>query len=101
MGKLLAIDGLGLVRRVYQANPDPDSAQKAEAALHNCQLSFRKLLNTHQPSHACAVFDAGGQTWRHEILPDYRATREPMPTALQEALPAFQERLRQSGLAVL
>jgi protein Xni len=92
---------LGLVRRVYQANPDPDSAGKAEQALRNCQLSFRKLLNNHEPSHALAVFDHGGHTWRHDILPAYRAKREPMPQALQEALPGFQERLRESGLAVL
>jgi len=101
MGKLLAIDGLGLVRRVYQANPDPDSAAKAEQALHNCLLSFRKLLNTHQPSHAFAAFDFGGHTWRHDIFPAYRAEREPMPQPLAEALPAFQDRLRDTGLAVL
>ncbi|HEX7644964.1 MAG TPA: 5'-3' exonuclease H3TH domain-containing protein [Burkholderiaceae bacterium] len=101
MGKLLAIDGLGLVRRVYQANPDPDSADKAEQALRNCQLSFRKLLNTHQPSHALAVFDHGGHTWRHDIFPAYRAHREPMQQVLHEALPAFYERLRETGLTVL
>jgi DNA polymerase-1 len=101
MGKLLAIDGLGLVRRVYQANPDPDSADKVEQALRNCQLSFRKLLKNHEPSHAVAVFDHGGHTWRHDILPAYRSKREPIPQALNDALPAFQERLRETGLAVL
>lgn len=101
MAKLLVIDGLGLVRRVYQANPDPDSADKAEQALRNCQLSFRKLLNTHEPSHALAVFDHGGHTWRHDILPSYRARREPMPQDLQHALPAFHDRLRETGLIVL
>lgn len=101
MGKLLAIDGLGLVRRVYQANPEPDSAEKAELALRNCQLSFRKLLNTHQPSHAFAAFDVGGPTWRHDILPAYRGNREPMPQALHDALPAFQEKLKETGLVAL
>jgi len=101
MGKLLAIDGQGLVRRVYQANPDPDSPAKAEQALRNCELSIRKLENTHQPSHAFAVFDAGGHTWRHDILPAYRARRDPVPEPLAEALPAFYERLRESGLTVL
>ncbi|MBV8634203.1 MAG: 5'-3' exonuclease [Burkholderiaceae bacterium] len=99
--KLLTIDGLGLVRRVYQANPEPDSAEKAEQSLRNCQLSFRKLLNTHEPSHALAVFDFGGHTWRHDILPDYRAGHDAMPQALHEALPAFYERLRETGLTVL
>lgn len=101
MGKLLAIDGLGLVRRVYQANPEPDGAEKAEQALRNCQLSFRKLLNNHQPSHAFAAFDFGGHTWRHDILPSYRMRREPMPQALHDALPSFQEQLRDTGLCVL
>jgi len=33
MGKLLAIDGLNIVRRVYQASPEADDSAKAESAL--------------------------------------------------------------------
>lgn len=101
MGKLLAIDGLNIVRRVYEANPDEDSPAKAEVALRNAFSSFRRLLDTHQPTHVLAAFDSGGLTWRNEIHPPYRAHRTPMPPVLREKLPAFYERLSDAGLKVL
>ncbi len=101
MGKLLAIDGLNIVRRVYEANTEPDSAAKAEAALRHALLSFKKLLATHQPSHVLPAFDVGGHTWRHELYSLYRANRAPMPDALREQLPSFYEQLTSLGLTVV
>jgi len=79
LGKLLAIDGLNIVRRVYEAGPEEDSADKAAIALGHALSSFRKLLATHQPSHVLAAFDFGGHTWRHDAYPAYRQHRAPMP----------------------
>ena len=101
MGKLLAIDGLNIVRRVYEASPDEDSAEKAATALRHAQSSFRRLLDTHAPTHVLAAFDHGGPTWRHALYPRYREQRAPMPSFLREALPAFYEALTASGLHVL
>ncbi|MES2296851.1 MAG: 5'-3' exonuclease H3TH domain-containing protein [Pseudomonadota bacterium] len=101
MQKLLAIDGLNIVRRVYEASPEPDSTEKAETALRHALSSFRKLLATHEPTHVLAAFDAGGHTWRHALYPRYREQRAPMPAPLREALPQFQARLQDAGLQVL
>jgi DNA polymerase-1 len=101
MGKLLAIDGLNIVRRVYEASADPDSADKAATALRHALSSFRSLRAVHAPSHVLAAFDAGGDTWRHALFPRYREGRAPMPSFLREALPGFFERLRGDGLHVL
>jgi len=101
MGKLLTIDGLNIVRRVFEANPDPDLAAKADAALRNSLSSFRKLLDTHQPTHVLPAFDAGGHTWRHDLYPRYRENRQPMPIELRERLPAFYEQLAHLGLKVV
>ncbi|NNG25083.1 5'-3' exonuclease [Telluria aromaticivorans] len=100
-GKLLAIDGLNIVRRVYEASPEPDSDLKASIALRHAFSSFRILLETHAPTHVLAAFDHGGTTWRHALYPRYRENRAPMPGYLREALPEFHERLRQAGLHVL
>ncbi|MCG2586703.1 5'-3' exonuclease H3TH domain-containing protein [Massilia sp. TS11] len=91
--KLLAIDGLNIVRRVYEASPEPDSPEKAETALRHALSSFRRLLTTHAPSHALAAFDAGGSTWRHALYARYREGRAPMPAPLRAALPEFHARL--------
>lgn len=101
MGKLLAIDGLNIVRRVYEASPDEDSPDKAEVALRHALSSFRRLLSTHQPTHVLAAFDYGGATWRSEIYPLYRVNRTPMPQPLKERLPEFYTTLSNLGLRVV
>lgn len=98
MAKLLAIDGLYIVRRVYEANTDPESAGKAETALRHAHMSFRKLLLTHLPTHVLAAFDHGGQTWRHQIYPAYRLHHAPLPEELTEGLPDFFHKLEDFGL---
>lgn len=101
MARLLAIDGLNIVRRVYEASPEPDSAEKAEIALRHALSSFRKLINGHAPSHVLAAFDVGGPTWRHALYAGYRAGRAPMPEPLRAGLPGFYEKLAGFGLTVL
>jgi len=98
--KLLAIDGLNIVRRVYEASPEPDSDLKASIALRHAFSSFRNVLETHAPTHVLAAFDYGGATWRHALYPRYREHRAPMPAALRAALPEFQERLKTAGVPV-
>jgi DNA polymerase-1 len=99
--KLLAIDGLNVVRRVYEASPEPDSDLKASIALRHAFSSFRNLIEAHAPTHVLAAFDYGGSTWRHALYPRYRENRAPMPSFLREALPGFHERLAAAGLHVL
>ncbi|HEY8101333.1 MAG TPA: 5'-3' exonuclease H3TH domain-containing protein [Burkholderiaceae bacterium] len=101
MAKLLTIDGLNIVRRVYEANRDPDTPEKAEDALRHASSSFRTILNMHEPTHALAAFDYGGHTWRHDLYSQYRAHRKPMPDVLKERLPAFYESLSELGLMVV
>ncbi|WP_426190042.1 5'-3' exonuclease [Massilia sp. DWR3-1-1] len=101
MGKLLAIDGLNIVRRVYEASPEPDSHEKAALALRHALSSFRRLLEAHDPSHVLVAFDHGGPTWRHALYPRYREQRAPMPAFLRDALPDFHAKLAASGIRVV
>jgi protein Xni len=102
--KLLAIDGLNIVRRVYQASVEPDtgdSAQAADIALRHALSSFRNLLSAHLPTHVLAAFDVAGPTWRHALYPRYREGRTPMPDVLRERLPDFYLKLFDLGLHVV
>src|SRR5690606_38937890 len=98
MGKLLAIDGMNIVRRVYEANDETELEAKAELALRHALSSFRKLLATHVPTHVLPVFDAGGRTWRHDVFAAYREQREAVPAALQAGLAGFCAQLGEWGL---
>ncbi len=101
MAKLLAIDGLNIVRRIYEASPEPDSPEKAAVALRFSLSAFHKLLHEHAPSHVVAAFDFGGPTWRHHLYADYRAHRAPMPDALRESLPDLFQQLDKFHIKVL
>jgi len=98
MARLLAIDGLNIVRRVYEASPEPDSDLKADIALRHALSSFRHLINGHEPSHVLPAFDFGGRTWRHDLYEGYREGRAPMPEPLRAALPGFYASLEKIGL---
>jgi protein Xni len=98
MARLLAIDGLNIVRRVYEASPEPDSDLKADIALRHALSSFRHLINGHEPTHVLPAFDFGGRTWRHDLYEGYREGRAPMPDPLRAALPGFYDTLAKIGL---
>lgn len=104
MAKLLAIDGMHIVRRIFEANDEPDPADKAQAALRHALPSFRRLLATQQPTHVLCAFDQDGHashTWRHALHPGYRANHAAPPEALRERLPAFFDQLRATGLCIV
>ena len=101
MGKLLAIDGLNIVRRIYEASPEPDSPEKAETAMRFSLAAFHKLRHEHAPTHMVAAFDFGGRTWRHDLYERYREHRSPMPDALRQSLSNLYSELNQAGIHVL
>ena len=101
MGRLLAVDGLSVVRRLYEANDEMDLHIKADNALRYALSAFAKMLAFHQPTHVLAAFDAGGHTWRHDLHPGYRANRAPMPSELQQSLPNFYQQLAAIGVPVV
>jgi protein Xni len=86
--KLLLIDALNLIRRIYavesqQAANDPDMA--AKNTYYRVSNACRKLLKSSQATHAIAVFD-GTTSWRYHYYPNYKHSRKPMPDALSSAL---------------
>lgn len=93
---LLILDGLNIIRRVYGANPAPDSETKAQGALKASISSIRRALSEHSPSHAALLMDVEGPTWRHAILDTYKIYRKPMPDVLRQALKLFDVTLLQA-----
>lgn len=99
---LLEIDGLNILRRCYEANPAPDSAEKAQSALRSSAASVRRALQQYRPTHVVLVMDPAGPNWRHALYPQYKAQRKPMPAPLFEALregPGWQDWVRKLGIA--
>lgn len=101
MAKLLAIDGLNIVRRIYEASTEPDSPEKAEVAVRFSLSAFHKLYHEHDPTHIVAAFDFGGKTWRHALYDKYREQRAPMPEVLRLCLPSLIEKLEKFNIKTL
>ena len=97
--KALLLDGLNLVRRIFAAVPGAeDVAAHQDGVLHSVTRSAQRALEQLEPSHALCAFDAPGPGWRHELLPDYKANRPPMPVALADLLPRIETAFEEIGI---
>lgn len=90
---LLIVDALNLIRRLHAVQGSP--------CVEGCVAALRQLLGHTQPTHVVAVFDSEQrhQGWRHQLLPDYKSGRPPMPEDLHAELPALQEAFRRVGVS--
>lgn len=100
MEKLLLIDGLNMLRRIYGANPAPDSQEKATGSVKATVNSLRRALSDHRPTHVLALFDSPEPNWRHTLYAAYREGRAPMPEPLRAALPELFSRFVDEGVPV-
>lgn len=86
------IDGTAYVYRSYHAIRGlSNSGGLPTNAVFGFTRILIKLLEQRQPGHAVMVFDAKGPTFRHELYPDYKANRPPMPEDLAVQLPYIKK----------
>lgn len=97
--KALLIDGPNLVRRIFAAVPGADdSPAHLEGTLESTVHSLRRAIKEHLPTHAVCAFEAGGETWRHQMFADYKKDRPPMPEALESNLARIREAIDGLGI---
>ncbi len=102
MIKLLIIDALNLLRRMYSALPEDGSGAPNIAHFLNASKSaFQNNLEQHKPSHAVCVFEHYTTTWRHALYPPYKANRKPQPEPMLAAFPEIKAILIDLGIAFL
>jgi len=91
-GKLVLIDGHSLLYRAFFALPP---LTNAEGALTNAAYGFTsmllKIIDEEQPDMMAVAFDLPGPTFRHELYPEYKATRERMPDELAPQIEMARE----------
>lgn len=89
---LLIVDALNLIRRIHAVQGSP--------CVQTCLHALDQLILHSQPTHAVAVFDdeARNSGWRHQILPDYKAGRTPMPDNLHAEMPALRAAFASHGV---
>lgn len=99
---LLLIDANSLLYRAFHASPALTSANGTPVgAIQGTILMILSLLHDYQPVGTAVIFDARGKNFRHQIYPDYKANRNPMPDALRLQTTPLYELIEEMGLPLL
>jgi DNA polymerase-1 len=86
--RLFLIDGYALIYRAFFAlisRPLISSRGENTSAAWGVTKFLIKVIEQHEPDYLGMVFDAGTSD-RHVIYPEYKATREKMPSELESSL---------------
>ncbi len=103
MAKLLLLDGHSLTYRAFFALPT-DMAT-ASGQVTNAVFGFTSmlinLLRDHQPDRVAVAFDRPEPTFRHEVVPTYKAQREEAPDILRQQLGLVRQVLEALGIPMI
>ncbi|MDK2776451.1 MAG: flap endonuclease Xni [Pseudomonadota bacterium] len=97
--QLLIVDAMNLIRRIYAAAEESELA--LEATRSHCLSVISRNAEQCRATHVAVVFEQKCVTWRHEIWPDYKLGRPPMPVTLEQGLEDIRRHFQQAGLYCL
>lgn len=80
---VLLIDGSSFLYRAYYSLKPLHTieGEPVQAVYGFCRM-IKKLIDTFKPHHVALVWDSKGKTTRHEMYPEYKATRQAAPSDL-------------------
>jgi len=82
------VDGSAYIYRAYHAiTPLTNSSGLPTHAVYGFTNILLRLIREKSADHLAVAFDLKGPTFRHQLYPDYKATRPPMPEDLACQLP--------------
>lgn len=96
------VDGSSYLFRAYHALPPLLSSKgHPTGAIKGVISMIRKLAQDFSESKLIIVFDAKGKNFRHELYPDYKANRPPMPDDLRCQIEPIHQIIKAMGLPLL
>ena len=102
MPKLLLVDGSNYLFRAFHALP-PLSTSKGEpsGAIKGFNGMLKTVHDIVSPDCEICVFDAKGKNFRHDLYPQYKANRPPMPEELRSQIEPIFELVKLQGWPLL
>ena len=98
MKTLLLVDGSSYLYRAFHALPELRNTKgEPTGAIYGVLNMLRKLHKDVAADYSAVVFDAKGKTFRDEVYPQYKATREAMPDDLTFQVGALHEAIDAMG----
>ncbi|MBR3852662.1 MAG: DNA polymerase I [Fibrobacter sp.] len=102
---LLLLDSYALAFRMFYAysqNPLVNSKGEDVSMMHGYWGAVLRILAKHKPTHFAIARDvAHTKTFRHDLYPDYKANRGPMPEEMAAQMPLLGESMEASGIPLL
>ena len=101
---LLVVDGHSLAFRAFFALPVDNfstSSGQATNAVWGFATMLAQVIDAEKPDHLGVAFDVKGGTFRNEMLPQYKGTREAAPEELLTQLPLIQRMLTAFGVTYI
>ncbi len=104
MNSLYLIDGHALIFRMYYAflrRPMVNSKGEDTSILFGFTKYLLELIDREHPSHLAVMFDPPAKTFRHDLYPEYKATRAATPELVKAALEPLSEIVAALDIPVL
>jgi DNA polymerase I len=100
--RLLLVDAPSYLYRAFHALPEFRSpAGEPTGAILGVVNMLRKLKQDFPSDYIAAVFDPKGKTFRDEIYPQYKATRQAMPEPLAQQVEPLLETIEALGWPIV
>lgn len=99
---LVLVDGSSYLFRAFHALPPlTNSNGEPTGAIHGVVNMLKRLLSNYPTKDFVVVFDAPGKTFRHDMYPEYKANRPPMPDDLRSQIEPLHAIVRAMGMPLL
>ena len=100
--KLVLIDGHSILNRAFYGVPDLSNSEGLHTNANYGLLNILfTLLEEDKPEYLTVAFDVKAPTFRHEMYPEYKGTRKPMPQELHEQVPVMKQVLHAMGIRTM
>ena len=102
--KLFIIDGYSIIYRSYFAhmtNPMRNRSGENISAYFGFFSSLLHIVGNYQVDALAVAMDEKGPTFRHEMYPEYKATRDKAPEDLHAQVPVIKATLEKAGVKIV
>jgi DNA polymerase-1 len=102
MQTLLLIDGHSQAYRAFFGMKTPLSTRFGEptGAVYGFARKLLSVIREYHPDGVATAFDLG-DTWRHSEFPDYKATRDQMPSEMRPQIERIQQLLTAFNIPII
>jgi DNA polymerase-1 len=100
--RVVIVDGTNSLYRAFFAIPKLRAADGTPTnAAYGFLTMLQKVIREEAPDYLLVVFDARGKNFRHQLYPEYKATRDAQPEDLSAQIPIARELVEALRIPIL